>query len=728
MERPAVNPNIVQFGLFELDLQARELRKSGVKIKLHEQPFQVLTVLLERPGEIVTREELQARLWSADTFVDFDLSLNSAVKKLRQALGDESDNPRFVETLYRRGYRFIAPVSAASRERELPAASEKVNGVVAVPSPVSNQALDAGSGARSLSVESGRPRETAIRPTKRFALIAAGCLAVLLVGLMFEQMPKSSPRITGFTQITSGGKVHQLSALVTDGQRLYFNAADKDRIALAEVSVSGGDSALIATPFQNTFVSDIAPDGSSILIGSFQGTNEETPIWLLPLPAGSPRPLRAVAAHWAVWSSDGHRLLYARGADLYEANADGSDARKLVTLGGHVEGVRVSPDGRKIRLTLEDVKTGLSELWELNRDGSEPHPLLPSWNVAPHECCGRWTPDGRYFLFSSFREGRTSLWALPERHSWMQPKAKPVQLTNGPLDFWLPVPSRNGKRIFALGGLPRSEVLRYDGRSLVPYLGGASATDLAFSADGQRVAYVSVPELALWSSKIDGSDRIQLSDPGAMEVALPRWSPDGTQIVFMARTLNTDWRAYLVAANGQGLRELIPGATAGFDPGWSPDGKSIVLSMGDLGAISNKISILDRETGKVSPVPGGENLFSPRWSPDGRYIAGITTDSQALMLFDRTNQQWTELVRTTIGYPSWSHDGQYLYFDSTFTEDPAFFRVRISDHRFERLASLKDIHRYWGPNAEWSGLGPGDSLLVTRNISSPEIYALDWQP
>src|SRR6202521_837428 len=110
MERPAVNPNSVQFGLFEVDLQARELRKAGVKIKLNDQPFQVLTVLLERPGEVVTREELQTRLWSADVFVDFDLSLNTAVKKLRQALGDESENPRFVETLYRRGYRFIAPV------------------------------------------------------------------------------------------------------------------------------------------------------------------------------------------------------------------------------------------------------------------------------------------------------------------------------------------------------------------------------------------------------------------------------------------------------------------------------------------------------------------------------------------------------------------------------------------------------------------------------------------
>jgi Tol biopolymer transport system component len=196
----------------------------------------------------------------------------------------------------------------------------------------------------------------------------------------------------------------------------------------------------------------------------------------------------------------------------------------------------------------------------------------------------------------------------------------------------------------------------------------------------------------------------------------------------MARTQNRDWRSQLAVVNGHGLRELIPGATAGFDPGWSPDGKSIVLAANDLGGTSSRISILDLQTAQLVPVPGGENLFSPRWSPDGRYIAAITTDSQALMVFDRTHQQGTVLARMGIGFPSWSHDGQCLYFDSILTEDPAFFRVRISDRRLERLVSLKDIHRLWGPNGEWSGLGPDDSLLVTRDIGSPEIYALDWQP
>src|SRR5258705_9733849 len=109
------NSSIVRFGLYEVDLQARELRKSGIRIKLQDQPFQILASLLERPGEIVKREDLQKRLWPADTFVDFDLSLNSAVKKLRQALNDDSDNPRFIETLYRRGYRFIGPVNGSSK-------------------------------------------------------------------------------------------------------------------------------------------------------------------------------------------------------------------------------------------------------------------------------------------------------------------------------------------------------------------------------------------------------------------------------------------------------------------------------------------------------------------------------------------------------------------------------------------------------------------------------------
>src|SRR5436189_2783626 len=97
-----------KFGTFEVDLRARELRKGGIRIRLQDQPFEILAMMLDRPGQVVTREDLRKRLWPAGTFVDFEHSLNAAVKRLRAALGDDADNPRFVETLHRRGYRFIA--------------------------------------------------------------------------------------------------------------------------------------------------------------------------------------------------------------------------------------------------------------------------------------------------------------------------------------------------------------------------------------------------------------------------------------------------------------------------------------------------------------------------------------------------------------------------------------------------------------------------------------------
>src|SRR5712692_7846807 len=112
-QAPMVTPisaGRVRFGVFEVDLRSGELHKQGIKIKLHDQPFQVLAMLLEHPGDLVTREQLHQKLWPADTFVDFDVGLNSAIKRLRDALGDSAEDPRFVETLPRRGYRFIARV------------------------------------------------------------------------------------------------------------------------------------------------------------------------------------------------------------------------------------------------------------------------------------------------------------------------------------------------------------------------------------------------------------------------------------------------------------------------------------------------------------------------------------------------------------------------------------------------------------------------------------------
>lgn len=716
MAQPATNPRIVQFGLFELDLDARELRKSGVRIKLQEQPFQILSMLLERPGAVVTREELQKKLWLGDTFVDFDLSLNSAVKKLRQALNDDSENPRFVETLYRRGYRFIGSVNGA--------VSGNANPMELAPSPPP---------AASPEPVLLRPAFLFSTPKRRFLFYGAVALLLILAALVaYRLVPSPPPRVLGFTQITRDGLMKV--GIFSDGERLYFPELQGDHFVVSQVSVAGGETSTLTTPFANVIVGGIVPNGSALVVVPFEGTGKGGETWSLPLPSGPPRRIGDLRGDSVAWSHDGNQVAFSQGADIYAAKSDFSEPRRLVTAENRVYSMSFSPDGGRLRFSVVDPRNASSSIWEMASNGKGLRPLLPGWNSDPRECCGSWTPDGKYFLFQSSRGGRNSIWVLDEKSTSLSGTAKPVQLTNGPLDFASPLVSKDGKRIFAIGSQPRGELVRYDGKSgFAPYLGGGSISDLAFSADGKWVAYVTVPESQLWRSRVDGSERLQLTSEG-MQAGLPRWSPDGKQILFMGTDLKTDWLAYVASSNGTGLRQLMPGAPAGYDPSWSPDGKSIVLTLNGAGEPSPQplpegpgIAIYDLETRKVSPLPGATQSFSPRWSPDGRYISAVTNDSLKLMLFDRVSQQWQELVSLPIGYPTWSHDGQYLYFDTTLTDDAAFFRVRVSDHKLERLFSLKGIRRYWGEFGQWTGLAPDDSPLLVRDISSQEIYALDWQ-
>ncbi|HXY09480.1 MAG TPA: winged helix-turn-helix domain-containing protein, partial [Terriglobales bacterium] len=674
MSQPATNPRLVQFGLFQLDLDARELRKSGVRIKLQEQPFQILSMLLERPGAIVTREELQKKLWPADTFVDFDLSLNSAVKKLRQALNDDSENPRFVETLYRRGYRFIGPVNGGANSNHQ---------IELVQSPASG-----------VSTESG-PIQTVAPPSSRkrtFLVYATVALLLILavVVIAYRLIPSQPPRVLGFTQITHDGLMKL--GMLSDGERLYLLELQGDRFAVGQVSVAGGETSMLPTPFPNAELTGIAPNGAALIVGGFEGTGKELGTWSLPLPSGPLRRIDNFRAGSLDWSRDGNIAAFSAGADIFLANPDLSGPRKIATVAGQVRGLRFSPDGRKLHFDLTDPGNSSRSLWEVASDGSQLRQLLPGWNSVPRECCGNWTPNGKYYLFESFRDGRDSIWALPEKLPWFSGPARPVQLTNGPLDFQFPLVSKDGKRIFVIGSQPRCELVRYGGEAgFEPYFDGKSIRDLTFSADGKWMAYVSVPESQLWRSRIDGSERLQLT-PDGMYAGLPRWSPDGKQVVFMGTDFKTDWLAYLVSSDGTGLRKMNPDVDSAYDPGWSADGKSIVFTLEPGGDPSSRlqkgIAIADLETGKISPLPDATHLFSPRWSPDGRYIAAITADSLKLTLFDRVSQQWQDLVNLPIGYPSWSHDSQYIYFDTTLNEDPAFFRIRISDHKLERLFSL----------------------------------------
>ena len=457
----------------------------------------------------------------------------------------------------------------------------------------------------------------------------------------------------------------------------------------------------------------------------------------MPLPGGSPHPLGEIRAHDAVWSPDGERLVYANGSSLYLAKSDGSTSHLLATVDGIPFFTRWSPDGSRLRFSVEDPKRSSHSLWEVLSDGTNLHPLLPGWSNPPAECCGNWTPDGSYFLFRSARTNGSptntaNVWAIREKEPFFQRAGhRPVQLTFGPLEFSECLPSKDGRKLFVRGVLPRGELVRYDAssRQFVSYLSGMSAQWLAFSRDGDWVTYVTYPEATLWRSKVDGSQRLQLTFR-PMFAAMPRWSPDGKRIAFMAAESGKPFKIYVVSADGGSAQRLTTGERNEADPSWSADGQSLAFGRllpfyAGTGIIA--IHSLDLRTKQISTIPGSEGLSAPAYSPDGRYIAAVTADSKRLMLFDSSAQKWTELfsgISSSVlwGTPAWSHDGKYIYFPRD-----GVGRVRISDRKVEQVLTLKRIRLTgsWGSSS--FALALDDSPLVLRDIGTQEVYALDWE-
>ncbi len=557
-------------------------------------------------------------------------------------------------------------------------------------------------------------------------LALLGVLATLaIVALAFWfRAPVPAPKVVGYTPLTHD-RERKFPPLVTDGTRLYFTMPRKTGWTIAEVSASGGETAPVASHFDDIQLADISPNGSELLIGQFDFPRD-VPLYILPLPAGLPRRVGDILAHDATWSPDGQQIVYAHGNELYLAKPDGSESRRLLTLAGPAYWTRWSPDGKALRFTVEDLKTDAQALWEVASDGTGLHPLLPGWSSPPAECCGNWTPDGNYFVFQSDR--KQNLWAVREKRGFLSKhNPEPIELTTGQSPMVSPVPSRDGKKLFAIQGAPLGELVRYDDKSrqFLPYLSGLSAIHLSFSKDGQWVAYLSYPDDTLWRSKVDGTERLQLTSP-PMDLVQPTWSPDGKQIAFAASVPGKPKHIYIVSADGGAPKEVTKSDRAEIIPNWSRDGDSLFFSNGSTD-MPRAIYQLNLKTNELTTLPGSEGKWFCRLSPDDNYIAALSAKNH-LMLFDMKAQKWTELTQNTADYPAWSHDGKYVYFSSTVGGEPAFYRVQIKDHKLERVASLKDVKRPTsGSFGDWTGLAPDDSPLALRDISTYEIYALDWQ-
>jgi eukaryotic-like serine/threonine-protein kinase len=765
MEQEAPNgrgfspPSMIRFGAFELDVRAAELRKNGHRIRLQEQPFQILVELLERPGQVVSREEIRKKLWPNNTVVEFDHSINAAVKRLRDALQESPESPQYIETLSRRGYRLVVPVSREQEKASPPGVApltataanietgltneggsthvldarheprfietvptagygfispvEVAGDAAAVSATVPDPDNGAEAGFATVSAMGNAAGRTRRIPWKWVLAACVAATGLLAGGIWYLRRPLPLPRITEYIQITHDGRSKSLGG--TDGTRVYFSYSSP--ASIAQAGVNGGEIVPLpmTVPGADSYMVDLSPDGSNALVRVYPADRS---LWVVPILGGS---ARRVGNLEGAFSPDGASVVYSTDkGEVFVVRSDGTEPRKLTTVGPFPASFKWSPNGRVIRFTQGGV------LWEIASDGSGLHPLLSDWHEPGVQCCGSWTPDGHFYVFNlQSKPTGSQIWALDERRGLLRrPPSLPVPLTTGPIIWGRPLSSRDGMKIFADGRTPRGELSRIDPKtgSLQPFLAGISAEFVSYSGDGRSVAYVSFPEGVLWKADRDGSNRVQLSQP-PVRALNPRWSPDSKQILF------TDYRertqeVYVIPAEGGSAQRLLPGEAArNADPYWSPDGTRVVYGGDRLPTRELKLCILDVSIRQIDTIPGSTGFFSPRWSPDGRYIAGLDRTASDLQVFDLKTQRWTALTANgNVQFPSFSRDGRFIYFLHS-GRDQGVFRIPVTGGNPERVADLREWH-LTGLMGFSMSLDPTDAPLVLRDVGSDDIYAL----
>ena len=722
---------LYEFGPFRLDPEKLVLLKDDEPVPLQLKALETLVVLVRRSREVVLKDELLQAVWP-DTFVE-ESNLAQNIFVLRKVLaahsGDESTQ-RFIATIPGRGYLFAEKVRVVS-EQALIVERHRRTRVVVEESLATQPAAD--------SIVVTAPQTQTPASSQR-RLLALGVLVVIAVGTAFVFRPRSAPpRVVAIRQITHLGNLITNARLVTDGARVYFRTRHDNVRELRSVSTEGGEVALLEIPSPSFDVDAISPSGSEFLEVDLADIDPNGPanyqahsLWRVPVPSGSPRPVGGVRTSEAVWSPDGKTLAYSSPTALWQVNLDGTEATAIASLPDHPFYICWSPDGKKLRYSAYGGKPGF-RLWQTDLATHQLKDLLPALPDSATPRSGGWTPDGAYFFFTASIDGVRNIYAMRENSGWFQRAAStPVQLTNGPFMFSLPLPSKDGKHLFVVGEQLRGELVRYDSASgqFLPFARSLSADHVAFSPDGQWMAYIEFPQDNLVRSRLDGSERRQLTYP-PMRAFSPQWSPDGAQIAFHAvAESGANSKIYLVAASG-GLPSLAapPSADRQTYPSWASDGASILFTDTDDPLSRDDLRLLDLKTKQVSVLPGTEQLSLGQISPDRSVIIAINSANGSLVLYNISTHAARALAPRGTN-PRWSHDGKFAYFSSPyFTPEDAkggIYRWNAATNAVELVVKNPNFSLTGAYGISYS-VTPDGSILVLKDVSNRDLYALDLE-